>query len=1100
LKRAAAALCLLAALSSAARAVKPAPGAREDAKRFGLGRFHPISRAVPSADSGRAFRTFNAGGRWKLRYSERTGLPASLTGGSEFPRPGGPDAAARSFLAAHADLLGVDPSILTIDRLTHGNGHHHVLYRQNYRGIPVEFASVKVHLDPNGSVLGVHSTFEPGITLPTTAAVPADAAARAAAADAGGGSVRGAPVLVVVPLESDGRTHLAWKLRVDGPHGGSWRYYVDARTGQVLLRVSIREFIGPCQSSGTVMGSVFDIDPATPPNAVIRPFNDQYVYIGDPPVRAVTGSDATFGSGFFCGTNPGKVAMSLQGPYASVSEFRGPNAHYDDGNGVWNTLATPLSSPHPYPNNANLTATLDLSVQAPHAVEFIPVFANFQVGGFDGGAGEGTGDISDDDKLIVSDGAGNSVADYIGNRGSFNGAAVHGKVMKLTLKSNDSGQASGYDISISSYLTLTNANSDGAPLSSHTWTFADTWISAKQGTNLHGEISLFYHLNKMHDYFLADVDKSSAAPIVAPVVAMAHVGPNLVNAFYDPDYDDLSFGDVNDLSPSDAFMDDATVPHHEYVHYVVQKIWPIQNYGQAGALSEANADYFSASSLDDPAIGTFVVGVLGGSGPLRQIDDTAPSAVFYNLNTPLTTGWTGEIHDDSPFLSQALWDIRRAAIAPSGLNLGHDAGRSCADGLEFQSLLYFPESFAELYDAMIQVDQLGAVAACGGPNKAQAIITNSFGAHGLLPLQGDAYEGANGNNGFETAFDISTIPYVSATIFPAADTDFYSFGAGPGLIQITMGLPANGGGLYEAYQLKLYNSARQPVASAAPPYNGFGTLDGVCDTSDCTTTSSQVSLSFNNPTGGLMYVQVIGGDSLNGSNSAVNSATPYVLHVSFPQAGALSGAVVSAHFNRDVISFAVNVSTFVSVQDWSFSGAQLRDQSHNPMPGTLTHIPRLGGDFLDFVSSQSAYGQVSGQVQLSTIGFSSRFPAAGTVYLEVFGADRLGRVSSLGQSNPINLSDTQAELTAYNNLFNPLQGQKATVKYGVSGSGHLTVKLYTVTGRYVVTLFEGDVTAGKGSVDWNGQNTAGNVVASGVYVVRAVGPGLDSTQKIAVIK
>lgn len=142
---------------------------------------------------------------------------------------------------------------------------------------------------------------------------------------------------------------------------------------------------------------------------------------------------------------------------------------------------------------------------------------------------------------------------------------------------------------------------------------------------------------------------------------------------------------------------------------------------------------------------------------------------------------------------------------------------------------------------------------------------------------------------------------------------------------------------------------------------------------------------------------------------------------------------------------------------------------------------------------------ISGSVQVST-GLASRFPSAGTVYLEVFATDRMGTLSSMGESNPLNLSSAGAELTAYNNLINPLLGQKATIKYAVDAPGHLSVKLYTVTGRLVATLFDGDAPAGKGTLDWNGQNSAGSVVASGIYVVRAVGPGLKATQKIAVVK
>jgi hypothetical protein len=891
--------------------------------------------------------------------------------------------------------------------------------------------------------------------------------------------------LVILPLETDGSNHLAWKMRISNA-AGSWRYFVDAITGQVLFRYSAARFA--CLAAGNITGMVYDVDPRQGP-LVSRPFKNQYVYASAPPVQSLTD-----GAGAYCSPTAGKISMSLQGPYVSIGQSRGPGAHYDNGSGVWSTAATPVSSPHPYSANSVSVSTIDLTNIAPTAASFLPVFSSFHVGTFGGGAVEGSGDIIQDDQLVIYDGNNNAVANYVGDRAPFNGAEVHTRVMHLGLLAKSGGTGTGYDVAISSYLTLVGPTSNGAP--DHTWSNTDT------PQNLHSELSLFYHLNKMHDYFTADVDSLNVAPITKPVVAMAHVGPNLVNAFYDPDYDALFFGDVSGQAPSDAFADDATVPHHEYTHYVVEKIWSIQNYGQAGTISEANADYFSASSLNDSSIGVYVVGQLGGSGPLRELDTTKPGATNFSLcDASVTPGcltpWQGEIHDDSPFISQALWDIRRDRMLPA--NLGAVAGQSCADNLEFQSLLFFPESFQELYEAMLKVDQLGIVAACGPANNSQSIISSAFNAHvGILigAARGDAYEP---NDGFERATDISTIAAVSATISPAADTDFYSFGAGAGAVQVTLDLPSSGTGLYKAYQLKLYNVSRKEVASAAPLYDGFGTLDGVCDANDCNSTQNRVQVNYNNPAGGLLYVEVVGGDSLFGSNSAVNSTTPYLLRVSFPGTSALSGSVVTAKFDKDVIGFTVNTSTFVSRQDWKFSSAQLRDQSQNPMTGTQTHTIPLVGDYLNFVSSLSARGQITGSVQLST-GFAARFPSVGTVYLEVFAADALGKISSMGLSNPLNLSASQAELTAYNNLFNPTLAQKATVKYAVTGAGHLTVKMYTITGRLVRTLYDGDVSAGKGSLDWNGSNSQGSVVASGVYVVRAVGPGLSSTQKIVVVK
>lgn len=1036
-----------------------------------------------------AFKVFNAaeGGQWRVRYDGRTGLPSALVGGRTSPRPGRPEEAARAFLSSRGNLLGVEAANLALGARTNGRGHHHFLYRQQHRGIPVEFASVKIHVDARGSVIGAASSYEPGLSLTTIPALPADAAVRAAELDARGGKSSGAPELVILPLESTGRAHLAWKVKL-GASGAAWRYYVDATTGQILFRYNNLRFLCATGTNGIVEGMVYDIDPNTTPGPVARRFNNQYVYTGSAASRSVTGQDPDYGQGFFCNVGNGKVAMSLQGPYVNVSEFRGPSAHYDNGGGVWSTINTPVSSPHPYLDASVHVSTIDLTGQVPaNAVKFMPVFSTFKVGGFSGlnATDVAGGDITDDDQVTLSNQNGEPVASFIGDRGGFHGTAVHGKKMHITLRSNDSVSNEGYDVSISSYLVLSNPDTDAGPgASSHTWTEADVPIARS------AEINLFYHLNAMHDYFFADVNRSSAAPVTRPVVAMAHVGPNLVNAFYNPDFDNLFFGDVSQTAPSDLFAVDATVSHHEYVHYLVEKIWSIQNFGQAGAISEGVADYFAASSLNRSSIGAYVCssGRCGeGVSVLRELDSS-----LGGVKDLRTGGWTGEIHDDSVFLSQALWDIRRDRIqtldadADPGTN-----GRSCADGLVFESLLFFPESFLEFQDAMLRVDQLGSVAACGGAGLNQGLIAGAFNTHGLILGQGDAYEP---NDGFEGAVDISTLGAVTASIYPAADSDIWSFGAGAGLVQITLKLPRDGS-FYKAYQLRLFDRARRLVASAAPAYNGFGTIDGTCDPSDCTTTQSEVVLNYNNPDGGLLYLQVVGGDAPSG----VHSTVPYLLRADYPRVGALASSIVTASYDHDVISFNVDVSSFVTNQDWRFERAQLRDQSFQAMPNTQTNAPPAAGDYLTLLSSSNAGGSIAGRVRIAT-GFAARFPAVGTVYLEVFGYNVRNSTNSLGLSNPINLTASQTALTAYNNLFNPLRGEKATIKYSVASPGRLTLKLYTITGTHVLTLFDDLVPPGKGSIDWNGRNFAGSTVASGVYIVRARGPALDKTQKIVILK
>jgi len=591
----------------------------------------------------------------------------------------------------------------------------------------------------------------------------------------------------------------------------------------------------------------------------------------------------------------------------------------------------------------------------------------------------------------------------------------------------------------------------------------------------------------------------------APVNALVLVGPNMAGPFYNTDDDNFIFGDGLDVSPNDMQTDDATASHHEYTHYVVQKIWNIQNFGQAGAISEGNADYFSATSLNDSAIGAY----FNGGPPLRDIDCQKSGVTCAVLcpTTSVTSGcnavWSGEIHADAIFFSQARWDIRRDQIA----RLGAADGQACADGLMFQALTYFPESFQEYMDAMLNLDALGAVTACGAAGLANSSIVNNFSRHGL-PF------GA-GNSGFESALDVSTMSSVTGTIYPAGSEAFYTFAAGPGPIQIAMTLPPHrqpSDGYFMGYYLTLFGRNHEVVVTAQPQL-------GTCDAADCESLQQNVVLTYANPSGGggQFYLMVSAEYTADGSNSGANSLLPYTLDLTYAKAGALAGGVAIRSFDNDIISFTVNVSTLGVAQtpNFTFAYAQLRDHNQSALAETRTDAP---GGYLTLVSSSAAGAAISGQLQLQQAlgpsrnlqGFSTRYPAVGTVYLEVFGYNPYslsshpvvaGSTVSLGLSGPINLTANASALTAYNNIFNPALGQKATIRYELQTAGHVTLKLYTLNGNLVATLLDADEPAGKGnSVDWDGSNRAGVRVASGIYLLHMRAPGISKTQKIVVVK
>jgi Zn-dependent metalloprotease len=1048
---------------SPAHAVRGGDHAVSDAQRFGLNQ-SPTSRSRLGTDgiTHSAISRFNSGPTANLRFGG-TGLSDSSAGAARVSA----EAVARRFLTENSRELGVDPSQLRLELARSAGNLHHLMFVQVYEGVTVEFARVKVHMREDGRIISLESNVQASLPSPVPA-IGEMQAAQAVSADLASLAPSGGR-LVYYPRPNSDDVRLAWKFRAGGARA-SWLYYIDAATGEVLFRYNDIRFQA-CQTSGTILGQVYDVDPSSTPGPSLRGMPHQEIYVVDE-----TNVSSTNANGFYCSVVPGRIFTQLQGPFVHVSHFNGPSVHYDNGGGTWATFSSPVSSLHPYANNSVVISTINAPAGA---VKVLPQFSTFDVGVFDAVFG----DIVDDDQVGILNAAGDLVATYVGSKGIFRGAAVPGTQLRLRLKTNASGVRNGFDVNISSYLTLNPAikfTPDNA-------TSSFTWTNLMSHDQSHDEVNLFYQLNLMHDYFDQGVNHSTQAFIDKPVAAMARVGPNLANAYFDPVHQNLSFGDIGS-----GFALDASVVRHEYAHFVVDQIYPIINFGQNGAMSEALADYFAGSSLNSGDIGGFTASALGGVGAFRSLDCalTPPCQVFPN-------NWQGLIHPDSRMLSQAWWEIRNELMKPG--QLGPAAGQACADGLVWQALFFFPDSFHEMLKAMLLVTENSStlLPICGANNSQRGIILARFGAHGVFefPADQDVYEP---NDGLQTATDISTSPIISARVFPVADLDYYALGAGPGPMTFTVNLPENPAapGTYFAYSMKLIDRTHQIVAEASPPFDVNPTLSGFCPESNCLTNSPTAVLQYDNPASNQFYLLVSAPPGDESFVSRNNSTLFYALSSAFNQTGPVATNIISASFDNDTIGFSVRVSSYLTAQNYFFHSAQLRDHNLTTLSGTRTTDP---GTFLAFVSSANALGITSGSLQLQP-GFEGRFPAVGSVHLEVFASNPLGTVQSLGMSPAIPLTASRSAVKAWNNVFNPTRGQKATIRYEVQTPGNLSMKLYTRNGRHVKTLIDNSVPAGKGAIDWYGRNLSGSTVASGIYLLHVEGPGIRDTKKIIVVK
>ena len=65
-----------------------------------------------------------------------------------------------------------------------------------------------------------------------------------------------------------------------------------------------------------------------------------------------------------------------------------------------------------------------------------------------------------------------------------------------------------------------------------------------------------------------------------------------------------------------------------------------------------------------------------------------------------------------------------------------------------------------------------------------------------------------------------------------------------------------------------------------------------------------------------------------------------------------------------------------------------------------------------------------------------------------------------------------------------MRSGSASIRFGVSGSDRVKVKLYDVTGRQIRTLADRAFPAGEHSLTWDGSDDSGSQVARGVYFAR----------------
>ena len=87
-------------------------------------------------------------------------------------------------------------------------------------------------------------------------------------------------------------------------------------------------------------------------------------------------------------------------------------------------------------------------------------------------------------------------------------------------------------------------------------------------------------------------------------------------------------------------------------------------------------------------------------------------------------------------------------------------------------------------------------------------------------------------------------------------------------------------------------------------------------------------------------------------------------------------------------------------------------------------------------------------------------------------------------------------LSNYPNPFNP----STMISFDIKNDGPVRLEVFNLKGQKVTTLVDEDKTSGRYQVAWNGTDTQGRDVGTGIYFYRLTTNDTSSTRKMLLMK
>jgi hypothetical protein len=113
-----------------------------------------------------------------------------------------------------------------------------------------------------------------------------------------------------------------------------------------------------------------------------------------------------------------------------------------------------------------------------------------------------------------------------------------------------------------------------------------------------------------------------------------------------------------------------------------------------------------------------------------------------------------------------------------------------------------------------------------------------------------------------------------------------------------------------------------------------------------------------------------------------------------------------------------------------------------------------------------------------------------------FYGNQFSYVTSISNQKNVHLPDTYSLTQNFPNPFNP----ETIIQYELPQNNHVTIIIYNILGQKIATLYEGEKLAGRHTIKWDGKNSSGHPVPSGLYLYKIITDSFVSVKKMSLIR